>query len=452
MKTKVFLSVAGLAVCGATVAQDRPALQTAEFSGQTSHAVRATAIIGLTVDGQYVYGETVELGQNNARFNGAITSYDSALMADTDLDGMDLDPVCADLAPHLLGGPSSRYFFGTEFSWQSFAEDVIPAAGTEGGIVDELVFAGTFPICDNGAGTTSEVLQIVFSSWENIDNFPDLDGTDGFDVGFPAPLVSPFDQNDIDGDTFVDEFNGGVILTYADTANGLELFSQGALGYGIFFATGLSTLGLPMPSGTDYDGDTDSDGGIQIQWTRGDGGDGLGDLLGGFYPSTRAASMLWGTTAMEQPGTTCAYPNATYPGFGLGDSDGIVWGEGEDLCNDPGNAGGDWSTGGLDPTVNDMLDPDFDVADWFGIVPDFESLGLMIRIRVAGGVTPQDCCDINQDTFCTAADFSAWIAAFNAGASTCDVNQDTFCTAADFSAWIAAFNNSTAGNPDQCVF
>jgi len=26
------------------------------------------------------------------------------------------------------------------------------------------------------------------------------------------------------------------------------------------------------------------------------------------------------------------------------------------------------------------------------------------------------------------------------------------CTPADFSAWIAAFNNSTAGNPDQCVF
>ena len=52
MKTKVLLSVAGLAACGASDAQVRPELQTAQFSGQVHQAVRATAITGLTVDGR----------------------------------------------------------------------------------------------------------------------------------------------------------------------------------------------------------------------------------------------------------------------------------------------------------------------------------------------------------------------------------------------------------------
>ncbi|HED54159.1 MAG TPA: hypothetical protein ENJ00_08155 [Phycisphaerales bacterium] len=48
--------------------------------------------------------------------------------------------------------------------------------------------------------------------------------------------------------------------------------------------------------------------------------------------------------------------------------------------------------------------------------------------------------DVNHDGMVTAADFSAWIAAFNAGAPECDQNGDGNCTAADFSAWIANFN------------
>ncbi|MFI4871040.1 MAG: GC-type dockerin domain-anchored protein, partial [Phycisphaerales bacterium JB061] len=40
----------------------------------------------------------------------------------------------------------------------------------------------------------------------------------------------------------------------------------------------------------------------------------------------------------------------------------------------------------------------------------------------------------------TPADFSAWVAAFNAQAPECDQNGDNACSPADFSAWVANFN------------
>ena len=256
MKTKVLLSVAGLAACGAADAQVRPEIQTAEFSGQVHKAVRATAITGLTVDGQYVYGQTIELGQGNTnRITGTI-AYDAAQLDDTDLDGLDIDPVCAELAPHSLTGASSRYWFGADFSWQAYAEDIIPASGTEGGTITEFVFLGSNALCDGGAGTTSEVLQVVLESWEGFDNFPDLDGSDGEFGDTPDGLGFPASQSDTDGDTFVDEFLGGIILTYADTDTDGdtvpdEQLSAGAAGYGIFYATGLDVLDTPLTSNLD---------------------------------------------------------------------------------------------------------------------------------------------------------------------------------------------------------
>jgi len=460
MKTKVLLSVAGLAACGASDAQVRPELQTAQFSGQVHQAVRATAITGLTVDGQYVYGQTIELGQGNANRITGTVAYDSAQLADTDGDGLDLDPVCADLAPHSLSGPSNRYWFGIGFSWQSYAEDIIPAAGTEGGIITEFVVNGSNALCDGGAGTTSEVLQIVLESWEGFDNFPDLDGSDGEFGATPDGLGFPASQSDTDGDTFVDEFLGGIILTYANTDTDGdtlpdEMLSAGAAGYGTFYATGLDTLATPLTSNADmWDGgkvgtDGRPDGGVRVMFTRGDGGDGLGPINGGLYPSSKAQAMLWGTYAMQAGPGGCTFAD----GFGAGDSDGTIWGEGEDVC---GDGLGGWSVGAPsgNEAVDDVYDTSFDIGDWAGgFVPDFaNALGVAIRINVAGGAPTEDCCDINQSGTCTAADFSAWVTAFNNQDARCDVNQSGTCTAADFSAWVTAFNNSSAGNPDQCTF
>ncbi len=52
-----------------------------------------------------------------------------------------------------------------------------------------------------------------------------------------------------------------------------------------------------------------------------------------------------------------------------------------------------------------------------------------------------DCpADTNGDGELSPADFTAWVAAFNAMSPACDQNGDTACTPADFTAWVANFN------------
>ncbi|MFI4891836.1 MAG: family 16 glycosylhydrolase [Phycisphaerales bacterium JB058] len=52
-----------------------------------------------------------------------------------------------------------------------------------------------------------------------------------------------------------------------------------------------------------------------------------------------------------------------------------------------------------------------------------------------------DClADTNGDGTLSPADFSAWVAAYNALAPECDQNGDGSCTPADFSAWVANYN------------
>ena len=49
--------------------------------------------------------------------------------------------------------------------------------------------------------------------------------------------------------------------------------------------------------------------------------------------------------------------------------------------------------------------------------------------------------DVNGDGAVSPADFSAWVAAYNAQAPGCDQNEDGQCTAADFSAWVTNYNS-----------
>ncbi len=61
--------------------------------------------------------------------------------------------------------------------------------------------------------------------------------------------------------------------------------------------------------------------------------------------------------------------------------------------------------------------------------------------QAAFGCPPSPClADVNADGSLTPADFTAWIAAFNAQSSGCDQNSDGACTPSDFTAWIANFN------------
>ena len=58
------------------------------------------------------------------------------------------------------------------------------------------------------------------------------------------------------------------------------------------------------------------------------------------------------------------------------------------------------------------------------------------------GCTQDSTCiaDVNGDGTLSPADFSAWVAAFNAMSDACDQNADNECTPADFSAWVANYN------------
>ncbi len=56
-------------------------------------------------------------------------------------------------------------------------------------------------------------------------------------------------------------------------------------------------------------------------------------------------------------------------------------------------------------------------------------------------VEPPTCvADTNGDGTLSPADFTAWVAAFNAQSAACDQNADSLCTPADFTAWVANYN------------
>jgi glucose/arabinose dehydrogenase len=83
------------------------------------------------------------------------------------------------------------------------------------------------------------------------------------------------------------------------------------------------------------------------------------------------------------------------------------------------------------------------VLDLFG--GTIEKFVSMSAVDSDGDTIPDACetvClpDVNGDGMLSPADFSAWVAAFNAGASECDQNGDSACTPADFSAWVANYN------------
>ncbi len=78
-------------------------------------------------------------------------------------------------------------------------------------------------------------------------------------------------------------------------------------------------------------------------------------------------------------------------------------------------------------------------SQWSAGSPIAESANTIVGPGIVSetGACPAD---TNSDGNLTPADFTAWIAAFNALAPECDQNGDTLCTPADFTAWIANFN------------
>ena len=93
--------------------------------------------------------------------------------------------------------------------------------------------------------------------------------------------------------------------------------------------------------------------------------------------------------------------------------------------------------------------PTADFIEWTPALGDVGVYYFTCRITghldMAGSIEiiePDETClaDTNGDGMVTPADFSAWVAAFNAQASECDQNGDSTCSPADFSAWVANYN------------
>ncbi|HED54164.1 MAG TPA: hypothetical protein ENJ00_08180 [Phycisphaerales bacterium] len=114
-----------------------------------------------------------------------------------------------------------------------------------------------------------------------------------------------------------------------------------------------------------------------------------------------------------------------------------------------------WSIDGLDNNSADERSDEAELAGlwidqslWIATTP--VSLSIMLTDATGGLLhgpknyqvnEPVVClADTNHDGMVTPADFTAWIAAFNADAPECDQNTDGQCTPADFTAWIANFN------------
>ncbi len=146
--------------------------------------------------------------------------------------------------------------------------------------------------------------------------------------------------------------------------------------------------------------------------------------------------------------------DATVRGFAIDNEDGSLT---------PTSAfydvGGQGSIGDM-TTYQDLL---FVTDDWLDSSSDDRGV-LVFQIDAAGNMTqvgpkydtgtprpegdlvvwapgaPACLADTNGDGMLSPADFSAWVAAFNAMAPQCDQNNDGACSPADFSAWVANYN------------
>jgi hypothetical protein len=112
---------------------------------------------------------------------------------------------------------------------------------------------------------------------------------------------------------------------------------------------------------------------------------------------------------------------------------------------DPGSGGGDafdiaWA---LNPATGQPAGlAGFDFIRITSAVDAFSALfgEVSTEVDAVAGVGVPCLADVNADGAVSPADFSAWVAAFNAGSIAADQNGDGAVTATDFSAWVSNFN------------
>ncbi|MEO1584023.1 MAG: hypothetical protein AAFR96_05550 [Planctomycetota bacterium] len=463
MKTKMILACAGLATCAAQGQVARPDMQT-KTAGQAIYPTTVQAIKGITMDNRLVLGEKRDyVRPDGAAARGGIVPqvvYNGAGLADTDGDGT-LDPACGDLCGGATGpgAASNRLFFGDDFAVQAVADDFEVDASALAGNENFSGFITTtnFPSCDGSQG--SEPLFIIFTMYDSVDLVADIDGFDGFDTDGDGVNDSPYDRTDTDGDGLLDQFSGGVIVTFAnidtDGDGDDDILDASGAGYYTLFAEELTNADLDgdgvldglgsedfgvFPSG-DRDGDGRPDGTFEIFYAGSEGpdtdGDGVpgdtGDIFNQFFASTNnAQTMFWAPTLNDTVGGCLA-------NTGTGSNEGIYWGQGANVCPTGSlNEGGDFSEGL--GTVDNVWDASIEVTDFAAAVACPDPLGAGVTIIGEGAPTPP-CADTNGDGIVTPADFNGWVLAFNTqNVAVCDQNGDNLCTPQDFNSWVLNFN------------
>lgn len=116
---------------------------------------------------------------------------------------------------------------------------------------------------------------------------------------------------------------------------------------------------------------------------------------------------------------------------------GLCWYDGTSVGDYPAPPFGEPQWGGLPHAQIDDCEVRL-VPNGYELWMSCQSRGVAVLSVVYSGVPCPP--DTNNDGILTPADFSAWIAAFNAMSPACDQNADGACTPADFSAWLANFN------------
>ncbi|GAB5496871.1 MAG: hypothetical protein Phyf2KO_19510 [Phycisphaerales bacterium] len=374
-----------------------PVFEPVAMGGQV-HATSATPVLVGPTGKVLEFGETIQLGTHASRGPAVcdenVPYFDSFGVADTDGDGVYLDPVCGDACGLL--SPSSRYFFGTGMPHQGYAVDIntIAQAGRQ---LESVAITGDIFRCDD---PLTDTLQILVTLYDDIDT----SGV-GYDSDGDTINDTPFPPDDLDNDGVPDAFLGGVLLTYSPIPD--------INGYLFFIAGGLDSLSIDLPS--------DGAGGIRVQFVSE-----FVDLNGDTVPETplpfeRASPALWGPT-VSVPG--CPYPGPPNT------SSGTWWALGYDMCTNEPDISPDPYT--------------YVFQDFVGVVPCPETL--MPAFTLFGTCpTGRLCADQNTDGLVLPNDFTAWIANFNANDLRADVNQDGVLTPTDFTAWIAAFNQGQSG-------
>ena len=313
----------------------------------------------------------------------------------------------------------------------------------------------------------------------------DLNG-DGFgEVIAGAPLYDITGANNI-GRVYVINGADGTVLDTVDGLDALDQFGSAAAGIGDVtgdgigdFAVGAHNAG-PTADGAAYifDGATrtllfpgieaPSTGNAMGQFFVGPAGDanndGTPDVYAGDYSDV---SLGGGTGRCYVISGATGELLWTRPGTGPGQGFGCGRGAGGDVNFDgyddlivgcyTANQGGSGAgralvLSGLDGSILRTITNTTN-GQQFGFdavgIGDVSGDGLIDFLVAAGGgnagyiVRGELICpaDINLDGMATPADFSAWVAAFNAGDHKADQNRDEMITPADFSAWVANYNS-----------